>query len=68
MVNIEKLAEDTAECCTSCHCTVDQKDIYKVEVGKTEQQTMSIKLCYDCMLLLGNEAYEIYRKEEPLLE
>lgn len=41
--------------CTSCQRNGDEVDIYEFEIGKTEQQTTTLRLCFDCLcLFVGN--------------
>lgn len=50
MIKIEKLSKDfNYERCTSCQAENSEKDIYEIKVGKSETNTMTVRLCEDCM-------------------
>ncbi len=69
MVNVEKL-DDNEEFiqCSSCLKSTEETDVYKIEVGKTKNQTIILKLCRDCLMDLGNQIYEIYKEETELID
>jgi len=64
MVNVKKLdGNEEFIQCSSCLESTEKTDIYKIEVGKTKNQTTILKLCRDCLMDLGNQIYEIYQEE-----
>lgn len=59
MIKIEKSKEDEFMQCSSCLCSNENKEIYKIQIGKSERQTTTIKLCYECLCdLIGKSAIE----------
>lgn len=50
--------------CTSCQRNSDEVDIYEFEIGKTEQQTMTLRLCFDCLCLFVGNAKLLCREKE----
>jgi hypothetical protein len=54
MVKVLEMADADGEYlqCTSCLCSNETKKIYSIIVGKTERQTMTLKLCIDCLTAL----------------
>lgn len=55
MIKIQKLAKDsTYDCCTSCQAENSEKDLYEIKVGKSETNTMTVRLCEDCIDDLKN--------------
>lgn len=55
MIKAVKISKGEYCQCTSCLCDNKEKDIYKFNIGKTEQQTVTIRLCYECLCdFIGN--------------
>lgn len=48
MIKIEKIAKDIYCQCTSCQCGNKDTNIYKIDIGKNERQTVSFRLCGKC--------------------
>lgn len=62
MVNAEKMnGEEEFIQCSSCMKSTEETDVYKIEVGKTKQQTSIFKLCHECLMDLGNKILNIER-------
>lgn len=68
MISIEKIDKEFVCACTSCQAKNGDADLYEIKIGKTEQQTMTIRLCFDCLANFGNDAYEIYKEETTILD
>lgn len=50
MVKVQKLLKAfTYESCTSCQAENSEKDLYQIKVGKSETNTVTVRLCKDCM-------------------
>lgn len=50
MIKIQKLSKDFVyERCTSCQAENSEKDLYEIKVGKSETNTMTVRLCEDCI-------------------
>ena len=68
MVKGFKARKDEYTQCTSCLCDNGNKDIYVIKIGKTDRQTTTIKLCYDCLSELSDIVYSFdflpYENEE----
>ena len=66
MIHGFKARKDEYIQCTSCQCCNDDNDIYILKIGKTMRQTMSIKLCYDCLIELSNivDSFDFFPYED----
>lgn len=49
MISINKVNKEECCQCTSCQCENEDTDIYKIDIGKDERQTVVFRLCYECM-------------------
>lgn len=49
MIKIKKIEKEIYCQCTSCQCENKNAEMYKIDVGKTEQQTVSFRLCFECL-------------------
>lgn len=49
MIKIKKIENDIYCQCTSCQCENQNTGIYKIDIGKDERQTVSFRLCYECL-------------------
>lgn len=49
MISINKINKEEYCQCTSCQCENKDTDIYKIDIGKDERQTVAFRLCYECM-------------------
>lgn len=49
MITINKTNKEQYCQCTSCQCENKEIDVYKVEIGKDKQQTITFRLCYECI-------------------
>lgn len=69
MVDVEKMdGKEEFIQCSSCLKSTEETDIYKIEVGKTKHQTSILKLCYECLMNLGNQIYEIYQETTEFVD
>lgn len=64
MIKTSKINKDEHCQCTSCQRDVEEVDIYKFEIGKTERQTMTLRLCFDCLCLFTGSAKLLCRDKE----
>lgn len=49
MVSISKVEKDISCQCTSCLCANEESDIYEFKIGKSQRQTITFKLCRNCL-------------------
>lgn len=49
MIIVNKLENDEWKPCVSCQKSNQDSDIYEVKIGKSERQTVTIRLCYECV-------------------
>lgn len=49
MIKINHVEKDSVRCCTSCHRDNLEVDNYEMLIGKSERNTMTIRLCADCL-------------------
>lgn len=49
MTKINHVEKDSVRCCTSCHRDNSEVDNYEIFIGKSERNTMTIRLCTDCL-------------------
>lgn len=49
MIKVSKISKEEYCQCTSCQRENKENDIYKFDIGKTQQQTVTIRLCYGCL-------------------
>lgn len=59
MINIELMDKEDFRQCSSCLKSIEETDIYKIEIGKTMRQTTTLKLCSECLKELGNKINRI---------
>lgn len=59
-------AEKYGSCC-DCGKGTDEKEIYKIEFGRKNNQSSSgissISICWDCLVNLGDMIYDMYQDE-----
>lgn len=68
MVNIKKIDKKSVCACTSCQKSNEDSELYEIKIGKSERQTVTIRLCYECLTDFGDKAYNIYQQETDFLE
>lgn len=68
MINIKSIDKGSVCACTSCQKSNENSDLYEIKIGKDERQTMTIRLCFDCLADFGDKAYNIYQEETDFLE
>lgn len=49
MINIKKIDKDSVYVCTSCQKSNENSDLCEIKIGKDERQTMTIRLCHECL-------------------
>jgi predicted translin family RNA/ssDNA-binding protein len=61
MVKIEnkKDYKDEYLQCSSCLCNNSDTTIYRITIGKTDRQTITLKLCANCLKELQTKIMEI---------
>lgn len=63
MVKVEKFDKKDFIQCSSCLKSTEEIDVFKIEMGKTPNQTSSFKLCYKCLCDLGCQIIGIQAQE-----
>lgn len=64
MIKASKVNKEEYCQCTSCQRDGKETSIYKFEIGKTEQQTITLRLCFDCLCLFVGNAKLLCRVED----
>lgn len=49
MIKLNKTSKEEYCQCTSCLRDNEKTDIYKFQIGKVARNTITIKLCYECL-------------------
>lgn len=62
MIEIKELNSDEVCCCTCCQCEPSSKRLFQIRIGKSERQTITIRLCEDCVMDFTGKMYLQYNK------